>query len=186
MKTDREKLLEDVLAEAAPPDFREALLGESVRLVRRRRLCRARNVAAMVALLGVLGIFVWPKRPASSPIALAPQVVPIAPAPHPLPLVSAPIVPTPSAPALAYTLIDSQPFSTASIITTQPFGSVPALDSAATVAIVQTTFGNYHDIGDEQLLALTSDHPALLVHLGPHSEKLIFANPADAQGFPAN
>jgi hypothetical protein len=85
-----------------------------------------------------------------------------------------------------YRIVDTQPLSADAIIATQPFAPIVVVDSKMIVAIVQTTPGNYRIIGDEELLALLAEHPAVLIHLGPNSEKLIFANPADAKGFPAN
>src|SRR5664280_345380 len=72
-EADNNQLLADVLAEAAHPDFREALLGETLRLVRRRRRFRqARRVAAVFAALGLITIVVAhnvPKRPPVLPPA---------------------------------------------------------------------------------------------------------------------
>jgi len=166
-KTDNEELLDDVLAEAAPADFREALLDTTLRQVRRRRrLRRARNVAGVVAALLLLGALVWPKNAKQTPIAIAP--------------------PTKKAVEQSYTLVTTQPLSPDNMVQTHPFGTPQIITSRATVEIVQTAAENFHLINDEQLLALTADHPAILVRTGPHSEELVFANPQDAKGFPAN
>lgn len=189
-KTDNEELLDDVLAEAAPPDFREALLGKSVRLVRRRRRMRqTRNAVAALAVVALFVYLVWPNKPLSVAVVrpVAPPVAQPLPAPvqnqAPAPKPAAPVVPTPRP---NYILVDTQPLSAGSLIATRPFASTPMIESVATIAIIQTTTGNYQIIGDDQLLALIAAHPAMLIHVGPGTEKLIFANPDDAKGFPAN
>ncbi len=165
-KTDNE-LLDDVLAEAAPANFREALLDETLRVVRRRRRLRhARNVTGMLAILCLLGIFVWQKNLKTTSIAIVPQP------PQPI--------------EKGYTLIRTQPLSAGDVITTHPSGTMPFITSAATVAIVETTPGQFRLINDQQLLALVAAHPAILVRTSPNSEQLVFANPQDAKGFPLN
>src|SRR6218665_3298883 len=53
-------LLEDVLDESVPTDFRAGLLSETLVLVRRRRQWRhARRTAAVVALLLFISVSVW-------------------------------------------------------------------------------------------------------------------------------
>jgi hypothetical protein len=165
-KTDNE-LLDDVLAEAAPANFREALLDETLRVVRRRRRIRqVRNVVGMLIILGFLGIFVRQQTLRKPSIAIAPQ---------------------PARPVeKGYTLLHTQPLLAAAVITTHPSGTMPFITSAATVAIVETTPGQFRLINDQQLLALVAAHPAVLVRTGPNSEQLVFANPQDANGFPLN
>jgi hypothetical protein len=164
-KTDNEELLDDILATSA--DFREMLLDTTLRQVRhRRRFRRARNAAGVVAALALLGILFWPKNAKQNPIAVAP--------------------PTKKVVEQSYTLVTTQPLSPDHVVQTHSFGAPQIITSKATVEIVQTTAGNFHLIDDEQLLALTADHPAILIRTGPHSEKLVFANPDDQNGFPAN
>lgn len=164
-KTDNE-LLDDVLSEAAPPAFREALFGQTLGAVRRRRRFRhARNAAVLVVLFALAGIFIWQRNPERRSIATAPKI---------------------QTPARTYTLVSTQPLAVSDIVTTHAPGSVQLITSAPTVEIVETSTGNFHVINDEQLLALVAAHPAVLVRTGPHSEQLVFANPADAKGFPLN
>lgn len=165
-KTDNE-LLDDVLAEAAPADFREALLGVTLRQVRRRRrFRRGRNAVGVVTALALLGILIWPKNAKQTPVAVVP--------------------PAKKAVEPSYTLVATHPMSPDNMVKTHPSRTPQIITSRATVEIVQTTAGNFHLINDEELLALTADHPAVLVRTGPHSEELVFANPEDAKGFPAN
>ena len=68
---DNERLLEDVLSEAVPADFREALLGETLRLARRRRRFRqTRRAVSAVAVLAALAALVWQSLP---PRGVVPQ-----------------------------------------------------------------------------------------------------------------
>jgi hypothetical protein len=165
-KSDNE-LLDEVLAESVPADFREALFGETLRLVhRRRRLRQVRNTAGIVAMLVLLGILVWPGKVAKNSVAIAPPVAKAAPK--------------------NYTVILTQPLAASSIVTTQPQSTVQFVGPKTSIEIVQTTAGDYRIIDDNELLALLGSHSAALVRVGPHSEKLIFANPGDAQGFPMN
>jgi hypothetical protein len=52
--------------------------------------------------------------------------------------------------------------------------------------MIHTGSGNFRVNNDDELLTLVSPRPAALVRLGPHSEQLVFANPADEKGFPVN
>jgi hypothetical protein len=166
-KTDDKSLLDDVLGEAAPPHFREALLGETLGLVRRRRrFRRMRNAAGVVAALALAATLAWHRNAKQNPIAIAP--------------------PAKKAVEQSYTMVATQPLTPDHIVPTSSFEAPQIITSRATVDIVQTTAGNFHSINDEELLALTAAHPAILVRTGPHSEMLVFANPQDTRGFPAN
>lgn len=166
-KADNERLLDDVLTEAAPPDFREALLGETLRVVRRRRQWRqTRRMAALVIALGLCGIVVWEK--------------------NPLPKRTAPAPVSATAVERSYTLVETQALPAADIVATQPLSAKESTPTMAHVEIVQTRSGNYRTINDEELLALVGSHPAVLVRTGPHSEELVFTNPGDQKGFPLN
>jgi hypothetical protein len=163
-RTDHDDLLADVLSETAPAGFREALLGETLRLARRRRWRQTRRVAGMVVILGLLGFFVWQKN------------VPTKPAAH------APIA---KAMKENYKLVRTGSFPAVAIVVTKPLVT-GQLGGLANVGIVQTTAGNFRVINDDELLALVSGKPALLIRTGPNSEELVFANPEDQKGFPAN
>ena len=162
---DNEQLLADVLAEAAPTGFRESLLGETMRLARRRRRWRqTRRAAALLVVLGLLAVLVRQNFP-----------------PHPL----API-PVAKVQVKSYELIRTQPLSAGAIVVTQPLSADRLVASVATAEMVQTGSGGFRVINDDELLTLVSPRPAALVRLGPHSEQLVFANPADEKGFPVN
>jgi hypothetical protein len=162
---DNEQLLADVLAETTPADFREALLGETLRLARRRRRWRqTRRAAALFVALGLLAVLVWqnlPQRPVAS-------------------------MPVAKAKVKSYQLVRTQPLPASAIVVTQPFPTDQLVASVATVEMIQTSSGNFRVINDDELLALVAARPAALVRLGPHSEQLVFVNPEDEKGFPVN
>ena len=165
-EADNGLLLNDVLAEAAAPDFRGAMLDQTLGLVRRRRRWRqTRRVAGIFVVLGMLGILVWQKnvpQRVSTPVTVAQAV------------------------EKSYTLVRTQPLPAGEIVTTQPPAGARFVASVTPVEIVQTGSGQYRVIDDNQLLALLNSHPALLVRTGPHSERLIFTNPEDETGFNVN
>lgn len=162
---DNEQLLADVFSEAAPAGFREALLGETMRLARRRRRWRqTRRTAALLVALGLLAVLVRQNFQ-----------------PHPLPP-----VPVAKVKVKSYELVRTQPLSAGAIVVTRPLSANQLVASVATAEMVQTSSGNFRMINDEELLALVASRPAALVRLGPHSEQLVFANPADEKGFPVN
>ena len=165
---DNGRLLYDVFAESAPPDFREAMLAEPLRLVRRRRLVRRmRNAAGIFSALALLAVLLIQNLSRQAGFVSAPPV--------------AKEVSTRS-----YEVVRTQPFPASEIVATQPLAASKFVSSPAAVEIVQTTTGNFRVINDDQLLSLLASHPAILVRNGPQSEKLVFANPEDANGFPMN
>lgn len=150
----RADLLADVLAEAQPADFRAALLGETLRLARRRRHFRQARRVATVAATVALGLFVfWPRS-----------------APRPTPN-----LPSPAPELHAYALVTTQPLPAAAIVRTQPLSSAQVVASQATVALIHTERGapEVRLIDDRELLAL-SPRPAALIRLGPGAQELIF------------
>ena len=164
-KPDNERLLDDVLSEAAPADFREAMLGDTLHRVRRRRRWgQIRRTASLVVALGLITLLVWQHFPRH-------------------PLASTPMAKTK---VKAYELVRTRPLSADAIVATRPFSAGRLVASAAAVEMIQTTSGNFQVLNDNELLALVTSHPAVLIRTGPHSEELVFSNPADAKGFPVN
>ena len=161
---DSGQLLADVLAEAAPTGFREAMLSETLRLAgRRRRWRQTRRAAVLLVTLGLLAFLVRQNSPP-------------------------PLAPTPMAKAKvkSYEQVRTQPLSADAIVVTRPLSADQSVTSVATAEIVRTSTGIFRVINDDELLALVSPRPAALVRLGPDSERLIFANPDDKKGFPVN
>jgi hypothetical protein len=63
---ERDELLADLLTESVPADFHVALLADTLRHARRRRLRRRASRAALVmAMAGALGLFVWRNAPSN-------------------------------------------------------------------------------------------------------------------------
>jgi len=164
-RNNKENLLNEVLAEASPAGFREALLGETLRLARRRRHFRQTRQA-----IGILGVFVllaifgrqnWPTQSVVSKT-----------------------VEKKSTPE-SYKLVLTQPLPEDELITTRQ-SSVQLVASTPDVAQISTFSGGFRQINDNELLALLSGKPAILIRTGPHSEELVFANPKDQKGFPVN
>lgn len=165
-KTDNE-LLDDVLAEGAPEKFREAILGETVRVVRRRRRIRQiRNGGGIFVALALAGLFVWQRNSPQRPTAVAPPAI--------------------QAAEKSYTLVRTRSLSPNEIVATVSLSAGQFVSSTQAVKIVETTADNFRLIDDNELLALVASHPAILVRTGPQSEKLVFADPKDAKGFPLN
>jgi hypothetical protein len=163
---DNKHLLDDVLSEAEPADFREALLCETLRLARRRRRWRnGRHAAVVLTLMALVAVLVWQND-----------------SNHP----AGPTLTAKEA-SKSYQLILTQPLPTDSIVTTRPLARDQFIASAATVVVVQTIpGGGFRLINDDELLALLSPRPAALIRLGPNSERLILVNADDENGLPMN
>lgn len=163
-RADQRELLDDVLAEASPPDFRASLLGETLRLARRRRRWRqTRQTGGVLAMLLLAALLAWQNRPAKVSIVRAPAEI--------------------STPQ-SYRLVETQPLPAGAVVTTGNFTAVKMISSEAAVAQIATRSGGFRFINDEQLLALVGPRPAMLIRTGPDSEELVFADarmPADEQ-----
>jgi hypothetical protein len=158
-RTDNQELLAEVLAEASPADFREAMLAETLRLARRRRqFRRVRPTAGVLVLMGLLAVLLaqhFLKPPVVSP-PLAKQIV-----------------------RQSYELVRTQPLPASAIVSTRSFSTAGFVASVPKVIEVATVSGGFRLINDDELLALLADKPAVLIRTGPHSEELVFANPED-------
>ncbi len=158
-RPEQKKLLDDVLAESSPPDFRAALLAGTLRQARRRRQWRqARSAAGALVVLLLAGILTWP-RPAEKISASKPPVKTGAPK--------------------SYRLVETQPLPAGATISTRNFAALKMVSTATGAVEIATRAGGYHLINDEQLLALLGGSPAALIRTGPDSEELVFANPED-------
>jgi hypothetical protein len=161
--TDQNRLLADVLAEAKPPGFREALLDETLRLVgRRRRIHRFQRATAAIVVAGLFVMFAWQVLVTSKPT--------VRPSPR------------------SYILVRTAPLPGSAIVTTQAFSGDRILTSVTSVAEVRTSphRERLRTIDDDTLLSLVAPRPAALVRLGPHSAKLIFVTPDGATSSDAN
>ncbi|MGA2660663.1 MAG: hypothetical protein ABSH34_24510 [Verrucomicrobiota bacterium] len=162
MNTDPAKnhLLDDVLADAAPPDFRADLLRLTLEQVQSRKHRRRRNrgLLAAACLLLVLAVAA---RLLSPPNARKPG---------------------PDNPLVVH----SRPLDARMLVTTQPGGPGLVRSSASAIARITTspTERMFDLVADDQLFALLGGRPAALVWRGPATAELVFLNPADRDGFP--
>jgi hypothetical protein len=160
----QEQLLAEVLAEASPPDFRAALLAETLRLARRRRQFRAaRQAAGVLAVAGLLAVLVAQQfsKPAITPALAAKKIA-----------------------SQSYQLVRTLPLPPGAVVVTTKFSAAVLAASVPKIVEVATSSGGFRLINDNELLALLADKPAVLIRTGPDSEELVFANPADQKTFP--
>jgi hypothetical protein len=148
-------LLRDVLREGSAVDLREALLQQTLHLVRRRRRIRKlQQGACLVAVLAGLGCLIWY------------QVLPLRIAT--------------GLPTKPYVMVRTQPLSQAAWVTTQPLTSDRLIASVRTDNIVATALAtsSARELNDDELLAL-APQPAALVRFGPHKAELVFVEQTD-------
>jgi len=149
-----ERLLADVLAEGSDSSFREALLGETLHLVRRqRRFRKIRRATSGMAMLAALLLLVWRFVPSPSNI--------------------------PTSPAKAYMLVRTQPMASGAIVETKPFSYLITSSSTVDIIVTSAAAHDFRFVDDEQLLDLAAPLSPILVRRGPHTAELVFANPAD-------
>ena len=164
---DQENLLAEVLAEASPAEFREAMLRQTLRLARQRRrrrqIRRAGGVAGMAMTLALL--ILWQNHPEKVPVSPSPAKTAI---------------------KKSYQLVETQPLPTGAVVSNDEFSSVKVVSSKTAVTQVATVGGGYRLINDEQLLALIGPRPTILIRTGPNSEELVFADPQDQKRFLGN
>jgi hypothetical protein len=155
-KTDNELLLADVLGGDA--EYRDALLGETLRLARRRRQTRqTRRAALIAAMIGMAALLMW-RSSLNHPNASRPAVA-------------------------AYELVHTQPLPASSIVASRPLPADRLIASVSTVQVVPTAAnaGEFREINDDELMALAAPRPAALVRTGPHSARLIFVDQQDQE-----
>jgi len=153
-RTDNERLLDEVLADESGAGFGAALLDETLRHVRRRKLWRrTRRIGGALALAVGIGIAVWRGGPRGTQQEIARS--PVAP----------------------YQLVISQLLLPGQIVTTFPQATQPVLVSTMTMKVVHTVNGGYHEVGDDELIALAAPQIVALVRRGPHEAELVFLPP---------
>jgi hypothetical protein len=156
-RPDQEQLLSDVLASGADIGFREALLGETLLLARRRRQWRqARRGVTTLVVLALAATGVWW---ALLPDAAEPWS------------------------AMGCQVVHSQPLRPDELVATKPLAPDQLIASVATKDMVITVSGGFREIGDDELLALAAPQVAALVRRGPHEAELILvqANPPSSE-----
>lgn len=157
-------ILDDALAESSPPDFRAALLGETLRLARRRRRWRQTRSAAGVLIVAALALsFVLENQPEKPVVARPPTRLPV---------------------PQSYRLVITQPLPAGAVIASDRFFPVKMVTSTLTVTCIATTRGSFHPVNDEQLLVLFGPRPPVLIRTGPDSEELLFAGASGQKDSP--
>ena len=156
-RTENERLLDAVLADESDAGFDAALLNETLRHVRRRKQRRqARRIGALALVLGIaIGICYR-----STPRIAREEIV--------------------NSPVASYQLVVSRPLLPGQILTTSPGAIQPVWVSAVTMELVHTTAGGYHEVGDDELIALAAPQIVALVRRGPHEAELVFLPPPTA------
>jgi len=160
--TDTEGLLDAVLAEGTPAEFREALLSDTLRLARRRRWVRqTRRAATTLAVLAGLAALVW-------------KNLPLRPA-------------TPAVTRRSAAVVQTQPLPATALVLTRPLAPECVVSSALSAPVVQTTpDGQFRIIDDSELLTLVAPKPVALVRRAPNLAELVFVNAADREAFLGN
>ncbi len=152
--SERDQLLGDVLSEGGAGEFKEAMLAESLRLARRRRVYRrARSISAVLALLGFGAFFARREGPTEGGTA---------------PRTRGNLV-----------LVRTQLLAADAVIRTRPLDQAQLIASFSGTPTVGTAPNAFHLIGDRELLALASPRPAVLIRSGPSSAELEFVNGED-------
>lgn len=150
------KLLSDVLAEESDSDFREALLDQTLHVVRRKRRFRKARQVAYASLMAVgvalVGFHFLASRTPGSKRFEPP-----------------------------YLLVTTQPLPATAVFSTSRADSIPVISNSATIELVNTSESSppLRQLDDNELLAIAPS-PALLVRRGPDRAELVFADP-DAQ-----
>jgi hypothetical protein len=159
----RDKLMADVLGEDSDPALREVLLGQTLRLARRkRRLRRLRQATpAVLAMVVLLLITARLFRPGPS---------------------------TPAGPDHPYAIVRTQPLKVTALVTTKPLAAASLVQTAHSVAMVSTAPGAslVRELSDEELLKFTDGLPVVLIRQNNHAAELVFVNPADREALMRN
>ena len=156
---DKERLLADVLADENAAGFRDALLSETLGLVRRRRRSAA-GVAGNVRRWRLSRHWAcWCGESCRRPRLRRGREA-------------------------GYAVVVSRPLPLAAVVVSQPVGGRPyrRIRPERRRSSRRPRAGRQcREIDDSELLALVGPKPAALVRLAPHSAELVFVNPADEE-----
>ncbi len=170
-QSDPERLLKDILSEGLSGEFRQALLGESLRLARqRRRVGHARRAAMALAVLAVFAGLLWRILPTSPVTAEKAQT-------------TTPLVRNSALPPTQ--LVSTRRLAGGEIVTSQPLPAEKLLTTMSATLFLSPTAadGQIRFIDDSELLALVGSKPVALMRRGPHAAELVFINRADRELF---
>ncbi len=147
------------LTEGSPPDLRESVLDQTLRLARRRRHWRGTRRATTLAIVaGFIALLSW--RLVSNRHLASDTTCRI---------------------------VHTRPLPAGAITTTRRFQNVRRNAAATRSSIVHTDSEHhiFRTINDDELLALVAPGTAVLVGVGHDAEELVFVDPDDS-GFPVN
>jgi hypothetical protein len=154
-RSELKELLSDVLAEEVSAPGRSDLLAQTLDLARRKRQWQVGyRAAASVALLVVLGVWLWPARE----------------------------LPPGNAGAGSIRLVVTEPLPPSDTVESRR-GLTPTFDSSAQELVLvetQKPTAELEAIDDQQLLTLVN-RPAALVRRDARHAELVFANAADRE-----
>jgi hypothetical protein len=160
-QSDPERLLHDIFGEASPPAFRDGLLEQTLRQVRRRnRVHQSSRGLLTMALLVSLPLILWK--------AFYPPSLPIKSSPS------------------AFGVVRSEPLPSSMMVESNPNAIHLIVSSSGTVAFVESAGAEslIKEVTDQELLTFLAGRPAALVRFAAHPAELLFLNPADQNGFP--
>lgn len=160
---DHERLLADVLAENTSGDPRGSMLEKTLLFAKRRREVRAlKRGAGLLTLVGLVVAFLWKNPQTERTLG--------------------------SGKPSSFVLIRTQPLPASAIVRTRQLAANALVASYPSVKIVHTDVRGegLRLLTDRELLAMLDSRPVVLVQVGQGASELIFANPADQNGFPLN
>jgi hypothetical protein len=163
MKRPTKQLLDDLLEDGAPPEFRAVLLDKTLHSARQRK--RTRRLKLALSALALVGPFAFAFQEIRNPKAPPNQIR--------QPILSAVPMPASIPVRVVSTKLDSFKYVTVSDF------------SDSTFVVVQTSESDRpKEINDKELLALAAGKPVALIHQAWHQSELIFLDPKDENGFP--
>jgi hypothetical protein len=151
--SDYNRLLRDIFDDAAPPAFREELLTRALAEARGRRRTRPlRQGTIALALLVAISWLAWTQRPVRQ---------------FPAPRI-----------ASSLNVVTSHSLDPSMLVRTAP-GALTLIAStpdAVTVLQTQSAAQSFHELSDDELLAMTRGLPTVLVREGPHQAELLIVD----------
>lgn len=149
-RSDNNQLLDEILAEEQAA-FRDAMLHETLRLARRRRVSRQlRPILPVLAMLAICAWVWWPSTPPAGSV-----VTPV---------------------TRSYPVVSTSPLPADQVVSTSPLPQEMLVTSTSRFARVETRVSEYpfQEVDDGELLSLAGTRPAVLVRYGTRSATLIF------------
>ena len=157
-----EQLLNDLLSDTTSPEFRAALLDQTLREARQRQ--RARRFKMVLSAAALAGVFAFTLLEMPLPTKAPNQIR-----------------------KKDLSMVNSQKSNALQFVTTKPdtIETIASTDHFSTLVVVRTTeSARPKEIDDKQLLSLLSEQQVALVYQGPHRAELISFNSEGENIFP--